>query len=294
MRRNIFHDVYERMNLDNNLPPRFPYIIDVELTNKCNLSCNFCSRQLMKREQGFMSDETFKRIITEIEDIRIPIRFIRWGEPLLHPKIMTYANNLTKREIPLHITTNGLLLNDEIAEKLIQVDIDSIIFSMQGTTEKEYESSRIGGNYDLLSDNIKKLSRIRENDKKPYIAITTTITKEQGKNKKDFIRYWKRYVDDVKIGVTNLSRINDSKGNHIDCKEPWQKLSVDWDGNVSACCGDYDRLMHIGNINDNSLYDLWNGDLLKSYRKIISYQEYDSLTLCSKCYPAHGDIWKRE
>jgi len=294
-RNNTFKAIYDKMNSDDALPSRFPYVIDVELTNKCNLSCNFCSRQFMKRPQGFMIDSTFGKIMDEIEEIKIPIRFIRWGEPFLHPKILTYANNITKRGIPLHITTNGLLLNEETCEKLIVSEIDSIIFSMQGANKDEYKSSRVGGDYDLLSDNIKNISRMRGNDEKPYMAITTTISQKQGKNKEKFIRYWKQYVDDVKVGVTNLSRINNFKGKHIICKEPWQKFGIDWDGEVSACCGDYDRLMNIGNINEQSLYNLWNNNsVLDSYRNLISYGKHDSLSLCSKCYPAHGNVWEND
>ena len=100
-------------------------------------------------------------------------------------------------------------------------------------------------------------------------------------------------MDDVKVGVTNLSRIDDSVGKHINCKEPWQKLSIDWDGEVSACCGDYDRLLNIGNINDSSLFDLWNTNTkLLAYRTLIGNNKHASLSLCSKCFPAYGDVWK--
>lgn len=289
-RINIFDDIYRKMDSDENVPSQFPHTIDVELTNKCNLSCSFCNRQFMKRKQGFMTDETFGKILAEIEDIKLPIRFIRWGEPLLHPKVITYANNLTKRGIPLHITTNGLLLDEDMSEKLISVGVDSIIFSMQGTNKKEYESCRVGGYYDILSNNIRTLSKLRGNEEKPYITITATVDGTQGKDKKKFIDYWKRYVDDVRIGITNLSRIDGSVGKHIDCNLPWKKLGIDWDGEVTACCGDYDKLLSIGNINNATLYNIWNGDLMRAYRKIIAHGKLDSLSLCRECYPAYGNF----
>ncbi len=289
-RKNIFHDIYKKANSDKCLPPPFPYFIDVELTNKCNLSCNFCSRQFMQREQGFMDKETFSLIINDISDKKTPIRFIRWGEPFLHPDIIHYARAIVEKGIPLHITTNGLLLNKEICEQLVEIGVDSIIFSMQGLTKTDYEKERNNNKYFELLENIRLLRKIRGKKEKPYITISVTSNTMDGIE--EFKEFWNPFVDDIQIGVTNYSRINGSKEKHIICKEPWQKLSIDWDGEVSACCGDFDRLMNIGDIHTSSLHDLWNNEILEAYRTLIKQGKHDSLTLCSKCYPAHGDIWK--
>lgn len=277
------------MNTDNNLPPRFPYLIDVELTNKCNLNCSFCSRQFMHRKQGFMKDSTFNSIVNQIEETKTPIRFIRWGEPFLHKNIINYAKKLKTRNIPLHITTNGLLLNKKICDEIVSIGIDSIIFSIQGLTKVSYEKERNNKKYDILEKNIKMLYDTRGENENPFITISATSQHKKGVE--TFINKWSDYSDDIQIGVTNYSRINNEKGQHIVCKEPWQKMSIDWDGNVSACCGDYDKLLNIGNIDDSTLFGLWNGDILDSYRELIKNEKHDSLSLCSKCYPAHGDIW---
>ncbi|MBU4070409.1 MAG: hypothetical protein KJ646_05485, partial [Nanoarchaeota archaeon] len=40
-----------------------PYIIDVESTNNCNMSCLFCDRQIMKRGKGFMDEKIFQTLV---------------------------------------------------------------------------------------------------------------------------------------------------------------------------------------------------------------------------------------
>jgi radical SAM protein with 4Fe4S-binding SPASM domain len=207
----------------------------------------------------------------------------------------------------LHITTNGLLLNEEKCKKIVDIGIDSIIFSMQGLTKEDYEIDRNNKKYEVLLKNVKYLHKIRRNSEKPYITINSTYTESRDASYEshppstsidyinDFKEFWFQYADDVKVGKTNWARIDNSIGQHIDCKEPWQKLSVDWDGEVSACCGDYDRLMNIGNINEQSLYQLWdNNYILDSYRNLITNGKHNSLSLCSKCYPAHGNIWEKK
>ena len=292
---NSFNLIYHKMNSDSNLPPGFPYIVDIELTNKCNLNCSFCSRQLMKREQGFMNLDVFNKTINECKKYGTGIRFIRWGEPFLHSDILNYIKIVKDNGLSLHITTNGLLLNREICEQLVTIRLDSITFSIQGLTKDEYKMERRADLF-ILYENIKLLSKCRSKKKKPYITISVTYTPEG--NDEDQIKElafkdeWEPYVDNIHIGITNYARISNFKGKHIICKEPWQKLSVDWDGNVSACCGDYDRLLNIGNINNDTLYNLWHGELIKSYRKIISSNKLDSLSLCNKCYPSHGNVWR--
>lgn len=127
--------------------PKKPYVIDVELTNNCNLSCIFCDRQIMKRGKGYMDMEIFKKTADEAAEMGvIGLRFIRWGEHYLHPGIFDAIKYAKEKELLTHVTTNGLLLNEEKAEKTIKSGLDAIIFSMQGTGKEGYEEQR-GNNY---------------------------------------------------------------------------------------------------------------------------------------------------
>jgi len=37
------------------------------------------------------------------------------------------------------------------------------------------------------------------------------------------------------------------------CPEVFGKLSIDWDGQITACCSDYDRKMVVGDISENTI-----------------------------------------
>jgi len=67
----------------------FPYQIYIELTNNCNLSCDFCARKIMQRKSGFMDESLFKKIIDEISLIRpyAHIQLFGIGESTLDKKI---------------------------------------------------------------------------------------------------------------------------------------------------------------------------------------------------------------
>ena len=305
---NPFNEVYQSDNfkrvLVNELAP-FPYIVDIELTNHCNFNCLFCGQQTMKRPKGFISWKVFKKVVDECAEHNTPIRLIRWGEPLLHPDIIKFCKYIKSKGLPLHITTNGSLLTDEMGKAFIDMGLDSIIFSFQGADKKGYEQMR-GEHYDKVVDNIFRFINYKhsfDGEIKPYIHITSTMTDETKQEIKDFKSQWEIIVDEVTVGKTNLGRINPSQmkslenikklgqlkdtveKKHRPCTEVLQKSSVDWDGKVSACCSDWDNFMTVGDINNQTLKDIWhNSEDLKIYRKLLKEMKHNSLTMCSVCY----------
>lgn len=277
-------------------PSMFPFMVDIELTNHCNFCCKFCGQNDMKREKGFMEVYLFEKIVDECAKQEVPIRLIRWGEPLLHPDVIEFCRYAKKKKVPVHITTNGSLLTDDMIKEFIDMKLDSIIFSMQGATKERYEQMR-GDHYDLLQDNIDKFLLIRKNKHKPFIQVTSTMTDETPEEIDEFIKHWS-IVDSVQVGKTNLSRVKVDgklkkqetiKKEYRPCTEVYQKLSVDWDGKVSCCCSDWDRFMTVGDIKDNTLKEIWNSSKrLKEFRKILDNMEHNKLEMCKNCFHTYG------
>lgn len=313
-RENEFRKVYdseEFKNAGNNGKTKdFPHLTDIELTNKCNMACIFCGQRTMKREKGHMKTETFNKILEECEMHRTPVRFIRWGEPFLHPFIIMYARDVKSRGLPLHITNNGNAITERDMHDIVNIETDSIIFSMQGANQEKYEEMRTGGSYEKTCRAIEAMNKIRGDREKPYIHISCTTTNETEEEKEEFKRKWLPMADSVGMGNTNLSlpsldRIEDSETRerlaelrkrealrkiYRPCKEIWQKLSVDWDGKITCCCGDYDNMMTIGDISKMTLKEAWDSDTLKSIRTLLTKGMQKSFTLCEKCFEVHEDV----
>lgn len=293
-RVNPFNKIYRSKEYTNCEPRDFPYIVDVELTNHCNLMCRMCSRQIMTRDKGFMEMETLEKVVDECARYDAPIRFIRWGEPVTHSNFLGACHMVKRKGLPLHITTNGLLLDEYIIGNLIGLyKVDSIIISMQGVTPRGYRKMR-GGNYSKLIKNIEMLVDKRGERKKPFIHVSTTVTDEKEKDIVKFITKWRYKVDSVGVGKTNLSRINGKKpdwGKYVPCGEIYRKLSVDWDGKVTACCGDYDALLQVGDINETSLFNIWNYNTkLDGIRAMLGDMQHKCFTLCRDCYHAYEEF----
>lgn len=300
---NLFQKVYSNPNIKiiPKIPPKFPFFIDIELTNNCNLKCIMCPRGKAERKNGYMNSSLFKKVVDECQKYKTPIRFIGWGEPLLHNEFSDYVKYVKQKNLLLHITTNGTLLNNIKINNIVKNNVDSIIISLQGTNDKQYAYIRRTNKYNEIKENVKKLVEVRNNKKLPFIQISTTTTIETGKEIQSFVNEWLPLVDAVSVGTTNFNITGSvsliaqklalkHKPWHVPCTEVYHQIQVDWDGNVSPCCGDYDNFLTIGNVNKDTIYYLWNNSKkLNCIRELLKNKGHKTLTLCNNCYPAYRE-----
>jgi len=315
-RTNPFQPIYQISHIGTpkeklNSLSAFPGCIDVELTNKCNFRCLMCPTGLgsVRRKKGYMDDEVFNKILKEIEYYKTPIRFIRMGEPLLHPKLIEYILLLKSIGSLVHINTNGFLLNEEMMDNLIQVGLDSIKFSFQGVDQKSYNEMRNKDFFDELLNRVRVLYKRRGDRDKPFIQASTTITYESPEQVKTFRESLNNDVDLLTVGRTILEHIdiekcklNDKERStllhlkkqesvvkkYLECPEVFDKLAINWDGTVSACCWDYDNKMPIGDIKEKSLKQIWDSKRMNHFRHLLADMRHNEIELCSTCYDYHS------
>ena len=82
----------------------------VEITNRCNLSCSFCSKT--KRKYRDLSIDEFRLIINKIKPYTDYIYLHVKGEPLLHKDLDDFLKICDDNKIFVNITTNGVFLNE--------------------------------------------------------------------------------------------------------------------------------------------------------------------------------------
>jgi len=315
-RINPFQKYYELCNSGNpkqkllNLPD-FPRLIDIELTNKCNFRCLMCPTGTLScnREKGFMDEKIFSKVLNEISKHITPLRCIRWGEPMLHPQLLNFLREANQKKVICHVNTNGSLLNEDKIEQILDIPLDSIKFSFQGVNKNSYKEMRNTDFFEKLLKNIKLLYDLRGDNEYPYIHVSTTITYESKEQVFRFKKIVSEFSDLVTVGRTILEHIDlddvhlsekDKKTidklksqesvlkKHPDCPEVFDKLSINWDGSVSACCKDYDNFMLIGDLKHSSLEEIWNSKKMNTYRKILAENGHERLKLCKSCFDYYG------
>ena len=290
-------------------PPRpFPFWVNIESTNLCNLDCIFCSRQLAKCPRGFMSDEVMDRIVGEV--VQYPpaaIRIAGWGEPLLHPNFVEHVAKIKNAGIPLKIYTNGLLLTENMMTAFINAGVDEIQFSMQGLTPAQYEFNRRKAEYAKFQAAVETASRVRKKrgSAKPFLSILTSVLKSELEqaSPRQFIQQWSDLVDKVAVDMTNLNFVRDCERvkdllddqamptKHAPCVDVFLAIEVNYSGLIEFCGQDADQTPdHIlGNIQEMTIREAWTSEKMNDHRQTVGRDIlHDSLPICQNCYPNTG------
>jgi hopanoid biosynthesis associated radical SAM protein HpnH len=94
---------------------RFPLVLMLEPTFRCNLACAGCGRI---REYRDILDEMLSvdECLSAAEESRAPVVSITGGEPLLHPGIGPLVEQLVAMRRFVHLCTNGLLLQESLGK----------------------------------------------------------------------------------------------------------------------------------------------------------------------------------
>src|SRR5262249_27438078 len=94
-------------------------IYQIEISNFCNLECTYCPHPTQIREKGNMSAETFQKTLDLLERCGQKTAFLHnFGEPLLHPDLISFVQKCTTRGIAASFYTNGVLVTDQILQNL--------------------------------------------------------------------------------------------------------------------------------------------------------------------------------
>lgn len=160
-----------------------PSKIYVENTSRCNLHCKMCLLNELDEPTGLMPLPRFTALIDQLREFpKMPIiHFAGYGEPTSHPhflEMLTYAKSAGAE---VGITTNGTLLTAELAEQLIDLELDRMVVSIDGVTPEHYQDIRLGSLLPSVMENLRRFKTIkirrRSYQAKPRVGIAFVAMK---------------------------------------------------------------------------------------------------------------------
>ncbi len=309
---NVFLESYEEKYFKN------PTNVHVALSNRCNLSCVMCpyhSPQITPlhtsdffKKAHFMDREVFREIAKFCGENQIFLQFGQLDEPLLHPHFIEFLEIAKSFDVPLNLTTNGTLLNEKIARSLAESSIKNIIFSLDAIDRESYAAIR-GYDYDETLSNIERLiSILKQNKKEVELGVCFILQGENPLSKsKEFLEYWISKVKRVKFhqltqyernadGILvskNQGTFRDEKVARYPCSIPWKTLFITADMKVTFCCtsmaayatsGCAGGGAYIGDLQKESLREIWMGERMRLLRKELMENTFDVFKVCERCH----------
>lgn len=274
--------------------PNFPIYLIIEPVSACNLRCPFChqvddSFTSNKQMMGQMDIDLFKKIIDEAHNAGTnAITLTCRGEPTLHPQIGKMLEYCSGKFIELKMNTNATRLNEKIIRQILDSGMTDLVFSVDSYYKEEFESLRVGANFEKVLENIKMFKLIKEKEYPNSGCITRVSGVNVGKQDPiKFKEFWEKYVDYV-VMVKMLNRwdvYNNVKevGGKGPCHYLGRSLSIYFDGSVIPCDIDYEGKLSVGSVKEKSIKDIWLGD---KYKKMIFAHrngQRDSYYPCDRC-----------
>lgn len=286
---------------------RGPFNLVIETSNFCNARCLMCPHQKMKRPKKVMKKEVFEAIIQKIKEEKLPINkvfFSGMGEPLTDPDLIFRVKEIKKLGFWVRLYTNASLLSPERTRQLIELGLDEINISFNGASREEYQRI-MGLDFEKTRKNIEWLLKIRKEklSRKPFVQISLVVIRENEREIKKHIQYWKSRVDSVTVSlahewgggvkINSKFKIPKAKSERVyPCRSLWHTFVIDSSGNFVICCRDYESRYVLGNIRTHSFADVYKNSILENFRRShLEYSPKKLPPLCQKCnFPYQGGV----
>jgi heme b synthase len=114
-----------------------------EVTRSCNLNCVHCRAAAnCGPYPGELSTQKCFQLIDEIAAMSSPVIILTGGEPLLRPDIFEIAAYGTGKGLRMVLATNGTLVDESIARRMIASGIKRVSISIDGADAQSHDAFR--------------------------------------------------------------------------------------------------------------------------------------------------------
>ena len=291
-----------------------PQEILIETVGPCNFRCLGCPQSLesyreIKWKPPFIDFKLYHSILLQTKKIWEPINvgLYHTGEITLlpHDKFDIYTQ-LAKEILSdsdgwdsVGFYTNGLLMDKERRRSIIKNGINWVRLSFDGGTEESYDLVRIGGDFNIVRENALALAHeAKEAGRDIRLEVIFVPFTE---NEKTVDQYhalwegtgWKHYTGgSMNYGGLMTEQVNSRmhvgqrprrKRFSVPCPRIFEQFAVLVDGRVSLCSADPQGLGCIGDLNKQTIKEVFDGEVRKMIIDAHVNGDGRSIKPCSGC-----------
>ena len=185
-----------------------------------------------------------------------------------------------------------------MTHKLLSTDLDWISISADGVDEI-YDKIRFPAKFNETLDRVAFLKNERDKLKKnkPLIRVQS-IASAIKKNPEKFFKSWSDKVDKMNVIADQIRDFNVNSeelefDKYIICPKPFQRLAIAHTGKVHQCIADYEGKNILGDINKQSIQEVWDGENNRKLRESFKNHTYFKINqACKEC--SYGLVQKKD
>ena len=288
-----------------------PFSLSIEPTTACNLGCPECPSGLKQftRPTGKLSHHLHEKILDEVKSHVAYINYYFQGEPFLHPDFLELIHAAKKRKIYTATSTNAHFIDNEKALEIVESGLDRLVISIDGLTQKSYESYRVNGKLEKVLEATKLMVEAKKKLKSrtPHLIFQFLAV---APNEKDIPMLFEKAkeleVDEVSIKTAQLYNFengnplmpeNDKYSRYIlgsdgkyklknklkdECWRMWSGSVITWDGKAVPCCFDKDAVHQLGDMTNSTFKSIWKSETYTNFRKSV-FSNRQEIDICKNC-----------
>lgn len=283
---------------------KVPVDVSLELSSLCNMRCTYCYHSDQKNlpfKSGLMSFDTASRIIYSAASLGVNSLKMNWkGESTVNPAfadICKYAKRLARGSTFIDRLTNSNFKfqtdKEEIFEGLacqtkVKVSYDSF-------RKEVFETQRAGGDHDITSRNIEKFynhpARIKSGTELVIQAVRTKLNKDEDLEYEVRKRWPEATISirdmvegRVEKDLDSLTNKKRDSSERQSCLQAHVRIIFNHKGKAFPCCPDVKETLSIGDINKQSLQEIFNSAFARKLRTDLkSGKAFEIWDACKNC-----------
>ncbi len=225
--------------------------VQIGVSNDCNLRCVYCFQRNGHVKGALMSKKAFRKILQNLEMIDSIVEVeITGGEPLIHPLIGSFLEELHSRGYNITLSTNGTLLH-RIMRVLVKIDDIKLNINLPSLNSNTYRKITQSDMLNVVMENIEMLLK----EKMP-LRINVVLSRYNEHEIGDIYEYFSKrnilvnvfpiLLNDIygkvsyekerasEDGIRNAAKYVKLFKNYV-CKAMTNSIFINWKGNVFPC-----------------------------------------------------------
>jgi len=271
----------------------WPHEISIETFAKCNAACTFCPYPTLDRIGEKLPDDILDRIIEELKDHPWPFMLspFKVNEPLLDKRLIPFCRKVMA-ELPkahLRIFTNGSALTQRHIDEIAQLERVTHLWISLNDHRPDEHKALMSQKLEPKIANLDMLHAAVCAGAFPHEVVISRVRPllEIGEDDKAFSAFiherWPRFLvslikpdgwlGDIPLGSDEIPDAGCGR---------WFELSITATGVVSLCCMDGQAQFPIGDVKEESLFEIYNKPSYRERRvKNLSRRGIHPCSTCS-------------
>jgi len=276
--------------------PSRPESLNFEITSICDAKCIHCPREEMDRRMKPMDLALFRKMVDQAAELGVPELVPNgYGEILTMRNVEEYLGYISSKAHPFRvvINTNGYRMTEEKIELFFKHRVHLLNICVDGATAETAEKVRVQLELEQIEQNIHRVMALRRErgTDHPRIRVGMIVIPQNRHEVNAFLTKWRGVVDYVGLGgVSNRAgsvRPEILTGEAIApvraCVLPFRDMNVYSDGKAVLCCDDWNEEYVVGDLNTQSLGEIWRGEAFTRARRAHMEARGADVSVCAKC-----------